>query len=289
MIHLYGFNAMCNIMFHENVSVAKDYIDTPAEKRQTQTQLYEVIAPLLGTKPDWRFVATNASHRSDAVVFNAFDIYEGGEQLGMLGVVYHGRDYRIIVSNDRINAKRERGRGYKTEEPSKALLAIRKHFYRLGQSERIDKVKQEAAEVLYRESSNKGYEVRRALAHLFSDADDFAKTNLSQYLTQFPNNVAHHRKFEEAREIEMVVDSVKSAFDKGESIVVVLDGAHYIVMRGTEATTYNNDTLPYDLREKVGMLKLVEDRQMISNVGCRVSAEAFVLLPTTKQGESDEN
>jgi hypothetical protein len=286
-MHPHKYNAMCNVMAHESVSVDKEYTDVAIDKRQTQTQLYEVIAPLLGTKPNWRFVATNASHTSGIVVFNEFKVYEDSEYLGMFGVGYHGRDYKIIVNNERINAKRERGRGYKTEEPAKALLAIRKYFYRLGQSERIEKILDEAKNVLQRESSSKGYDTRRALGNLFGDSDNFAKANLSQYLAQFPQHVDHYKKFEEAQEIEMVVDSVKDAFDKRESIVVVLDGAHYIVMHPGDTKTYNNDTLPYALREKVGLLKLVEDHQMISNVGCRVSADAFVLLPTKSEGDSE--
>lgn len=286
-MHPHYFNPMCNVMTHDNVGVDKDYLDTVVEKRQTQTQLYEVIAPLLGTKPNWRFVATGCSSSSGMFVFNEFKVYEESEYLGRFGVGYHGRNYKIIVNNERINAKRERGSGYKTEEASKALLAIRKHFYRLGQTERIAKVLDEAKGVLQRESSSKSYETRRALSHLFGHSDEFAKTNLQQYLTQFPQHTKHYEEFERAQEIEMVVDSVKDAFDKGESIVVVLDGAHYIVMHGNDSKTYNNDTLPYDLREKVGLLKLVEEHQMISNIGCRVSADAFVLLPTTKQGESE--
>lgn len=286
-MHPHKYNPMCNVMTHDNVSVDKDYLDTDVERRQTQTQLYEVVAALLGTKPNWRFVGTSASFSSGMVVFNEFKVYEDGEYLGMFGVGYHGRDYKIIVNNERINAKRERGRGYKTEEPSKALLAIRKHFYRLGQTERIAKMLDEAKSVLQRESHSKAYDTRRALSNLFEHSDEFAKTNLQQYLTQFPQHVNHYEEFERAQEIEMVVDSVKDAFDKSESIVVVLDGAHYIVMHGNDTKTYNNDTLPYDLREKVGLLKLVEDQQMISNVGCRVSADAFVLLPTTKQGDSE--
>lgn len=281
------YNPMCNVMTHGSVSISSEYTNSAPDKRQTQTQLYEVVAALLGTKPNWRFVATSASHSSGMVVFNEFKVYEDGEYLGMFGVGYHGRDYKIIVNNERINAKRERGRGYKTEEPSKALLAIRKHFYRLGQTERIAKILDEARSVLHRDSSSKAYDTRRALSHLFGHSDEFARTNLQQYLTQFPQHVSHYEEFERAQEIEMVVDSVKDAFDKGESIVVVLDGAHYIVMHGTDTKTYNNDTLPYDLREKVGLLKLVEDQQMISNVGCRVNADAFVLLPTTKQGDSE--
>ncbi len=281
------YNPMCNVITHGSVSISSEYADSALDKRQTQTQLYEVVAALLGTKPNWRFVATSASHSSGMIVFNEFKVYEDGEYLGMFGVGYHGRNYKIVVNNERINAKRERGRGYKTDEPSKALLAIRKHFYRLGQTERIARILDEARSVLQRENTDKDHDTRRALNNLFSDVDEFAKTNLQQYLTQFPHHANHYTKFEEAQEIAMVVDSVKDAFDKGESIVVVLDGAHYIVMHGNDTKTYNNDTLPYDLREKVGLLKLVENQQMISNVGCRVNADAFVLLPTTKQGDSE--
>lgn len=285
-MHPHNYNPTCNIMTHTNVSIGGQFLHG---NNQTQAQLYEVIAPLLGTKPNWRFKATNFSTNSGASVHNEFKVYEDGEYLGKFGIEYSGREYKIVVQNDRINAKRERGSGYRTTEPSKALLAIRKHFYRLAQSERIGRVMEDAQKVLQRESNSKSYDTRRALGNLFGNSDNFAKTNLQQYLTQFPQHAKHYEEFERAQEIEMVVDSVKNAFDKGESIVVVLDGTHYVVTHNGNAKTYNNDTLPYAIREKVGLLKLIEDHQMISNVGCRVSAEAFVLLPIEEDKSEGES
>ena len=51
---------------------------------------------------------------------------------------------------------------------------------------------------------------------------------------------------------------------------------------------YEDATLPVDIRMKLGMLKLVEDEEFITEVGCRVSSEIFVLqadLTNVSQGE----
>jgi hypothetical protein len=41
---------------------------------------------------------------------------------------------------------------------------------------------------------------------------------------------------------------------------------------------YDDNTLPVDMRMKLGMLKLVNDEQYITDIGCKVTSEIFVLL-----------
>jgi hypothetical protein len=41
---------------------------------------------------------------------------------------------------------------------------------------------------------------------------------------------------------------------------------------------FDDNTLPDWMRGKLGMLKLVQPEQFISNAGCRVNDETFVLM-----------
>jgi len=71
-------------------------------------------------------------------------------------------------------------------------------------------------------------------------------------------------------------------------MIVVYDGTQYLTKIGDEIKVYKDEDLSFDLRKKIGLLKLVQDKQMISNVGCRVDNTTFVLLLEVKE-QSDEN
>ena len=79
---------------------------------------------------------------------------------------------------------------------------------------------------------------------------------------------------------------IKEAFDNGKSVVVAFDGTHYIVKSKEGIKTLSDETLPYEVRRKVGLLKLVQDGQMISDVGCRVDGATFVLLPEDEKEQA---
>ena len=47
---------------------------------------------------------------------------------------------------------------------------------------------------------------------------------------------------------------------------------------GDNVELYDDNSLPLDVRMKMGMLKLVQDEEYLTDVGCRVTSEIFVLL-----------
>lgn len=285
-------STMCNLVGHNNVLIKESIATAWEGKIQTQADLYEVIAPLLHTKPTWKFEAYDGqtTYNNSLYILTRFKVKEDGETLGDISVAYHGRHYKIIINNERIDAKRERGRGYKTEDASKALLAVRKHFYRLAHSERISKAYEAAQQALYHESNSRGYDTRQQQSALHHHSQEFISRNMSLYLTQYPAMAQHFDAFTAAQEYEKVVDNVKGEFDNGTALLVVLDSGQYHVSIGIgtdrRSEVYTNDTLPQHMREKVGLLKLVQDGQTVSNVGFRLDANVFVVLPDKGEGES---
>lgn len=284
-IRVGSFSMDFNIMTHPNVSVSPRYKNEDKTKFQTQRDLYYVIHPLLTARPAWRFVATDLYRVDDKVVFNGFQVFEDGELLGKVGITYIPRSntYKIVVDNERIDAKRQRGNGYKTENAEKALLAVRKSFFRMGAIERVTKARELASRVVGQEHGSKSYDMHRSESSLLVNYKAFVMQRMEDYLTAFPDMRQAHDKYVEQCEYFMVVDNVKNMLDKGRALIVVLDKEHYIVVQGDETNIYDSDSLPYHLREKIGLLKLVNDQQMISDVGCCLNAEAFVLVPDEQE------
>lgn len=56
------------------------------------------------------------------------------------------------------------------------------------------------------------------------------------------------------------------------------DGIYTVQFKDKLPETYDDATLPMDYRGKVGLLKLVDDGQMVAGNGCRISRNTFVLV-----------
>ena len=74
------------------------------------------------------------------------------------------------------------------------------------------------------------------------------------------------------------IERVQEDFTKNKTALVVKDLGKYLVKIGDNVELYDDNTLPLDMRMKMGMLKLVEDEQYLTEVGCKVTSEIFVLL-----------
>jgi hypothetical protein len=281
-----AYDASRNLIGRPNVSVDADD-SKGGTVPHTQAQIYDTLDMLVSSKPNWRFVATDFV-RPDSItrVYTDFNIYEDDEFLGKVTITHKGRSYKIKVSNDRINAARERGTGYYTEDPVKAQLRIRKTFFKANNDERIEKAAEIAESLLKKENQGKAWEYRHAKDALLDKAGDFAAKNMEAYLQAYPNLLPKKSRYDDARANYGVVKKIKEAFDNGKSVVVAFDGTHYIVKSEEGVKTLSDETLPYEMRRKVGLLKLVQDGQMISDVGCRVDGATFVLLPEDEKEQA---
>jgi len=281
-----SYDASRNLIGRSNVSVDADD-SKGGTVPHTQAQIYDTLDMLVSSKPNWRFVATDFV-RPDSItrVYTDFNIYEDDEFLGKVTITHKGRSYKIKVSNDRINAARERGTGYYTEDPVKAQLRIRKTFFKANQDERVEKAAEIAESLLKKENQSKAWEYRHAKDALLDKAGDFAAKNMEAYLQAYPNLLPKKDKYDDTRANYGVVKKIKEEFDNGKSVVVAFDGTHYIVKSEEGVKTLSDETLPYEMRRKVGLLKLVQDGQMISDVGCRVDGATFVLLPEDEKEQA---
>lgn len=242
---------------------------------KTNKYLYLALNNLVQTKPNWVFVVIDSKQD----VATGFEVMEDGEVLGVVTIAYKGSNYRIRVDNDRVSAKRERGRGYYTEDPSKAELCIRKTFFRMDKNERLVKAAKEAEKVIDAERSSKNWEVSRLHNSWRGDSQEFVTRNISAYLQEFPKRKEDYDKWKEAAQQHHVMGHIEDLVAKNMHTLVVLDGPKYIMQTGDSTVTHTADSLSESHRTKLGLLKLVNDKQMISGVGCRVNEFTFVLIP----------
>lgn len=283
-VRYYEHSAEHNLFGKHNVHVNPKWNFTAGKSLHTNESLYHVLSHFLN-RPGWKFVGMKNEVRGkdNAVICMGFVIFDEDEALGTVKVDCKGRNYAVIVSNDRINAKRERGSGYATNDTAKAVLAIRKHFYRKEKTERLEKALTAASGLINTESYDKQRTKHQAWEHVYAHAKEFVSMNMELYLRDFPAITPRVAKAHEADAEMKTVDDIKNSFNKGSALLVVRDGNEYIVRQGNEVKVYNDESLPFEVRSKLGMLKLVDKGQMISDVGCKVDAEVFVVIPDQKE------
>lgn len=280
------FKPECNLIGRTNV------IDATGAKShlpiQTNYYLFLTLNNLTLSKPNWRFKAIDYGGYTGHHVISAFKIIEDDEVLGTVSIEYKGRNEKIKVRNKRIDDKRERGSGYFTDDPAKAELAIRKNFFRMAEDERLLQAATDARAVVKGENRDKSWAKTRVRNSLLEKSDEFAKKNMAMYLESYPQLKPVHAEYLEARDQHKVTHSVEDALDKEQAVVVVCDGTRYLTQTGREVKVFDDEDLSFDMRRKIGLLKLVQDKQMISDVGCRIDSSTFVLLPEVKEQSNED-
>ena len=66
--------------------------------------------------------------------------------------------------------------------------------------------------------------------------------------------------------------------------ILFIDGMNYSVSLGqSQPSIMSSEELPDFIRRGVGMLKLVENQTLITNIGFRVDENTFVVLPQSEE------
>jgi dihydroxyacetone kinase DhaKLM complex PTS-EIIA-like component DhaM len=177
--------------------------------------------------------------------------------------------------------------GYKTEDSDKAILKAKKMFFRLKPTERIEQAMKAASGVIDQQERRKNREKHdhastvQVAAHRFIMGTGFSLflEHIKTMTESEQNKINKARTEHERIGAEMLtIEKVKSQFENGKTALVIKDDGKYLVKIGDAIQLYDDNTLPNDMRGKLGMLKLVEAEAFVSNTGCRINDEVFVLV-----------
>jgi|694.fasta_scaffold148682_7 hypothetical protein len=248
----------------------------------------QVVYRLATLNPLWTFrvkdVNTNFQGVKSAM---GFDVFEQGEKLGTIARTYRGGTNVIGICNDRIAKGRSRGDTYHTEDAEKAILKAKKMFYRLKPDERITQATKSAHDAINsqiwnreRAKAQEEQTIRKAALEYFSGP---GLAHFLEYIGTQPPSISTPilkavEKTEEVRGEMLTIETIRQRFEKEEVALVIKDSGKYLVKVRDNVQLYDDNTLPHEMRSKLGMLKLVEAETFLSNVGCRVNDEVFVLV-----------
>ena len=283
-----------NTLSLSNVVIGEDLQKSLDKEGLKLTGVFDMLNPVISRlatlNPLWTFVINNSgiSTGSNRVACG-FTVKLDGEELGSIGLSYMGRRGKVIaISNDRIGKGRQRSDSYRTVDADKAILMAKKMFSKMSPTERISKAKDAAERVVSRASWNKERERTQHQTNIEGEMLAWAKAKgnilFLEYLKVEAIPSLKHKVTTSMEKVELLntemqtIDKVQKDFSKNKTALVVKDLGKYLVKIGDKVDLYDDNTLPVDMRMKVGMLKLVEDEQYLTDVGCKVSNEIFVLL-----------
>ena len=249
--------------------------------------LMEKLLPLLSLKyPLWQFQGTTYNNSAG---FMSFHVVDKGEVLGTITTDWVGGKHKYLVRNKRIDDARERGNGYRTDDPNKVVAKIKKLFGRKTVTERLQEAVEKAGNQTYRSADDAQYAARQALGRINDELLKFAR--LPDMYAQF---IEYARKteatntaletYETASLAMRTTSELRDKYNKNETTLVVRDDDEYIVKTKAGVKIYMDYDLPTTLRGKIGMLKLVEANIAIDGVGMKLNDDLFVLMVDDGEG-----
>lgn len=251
----------------------------------TMRFVVEKLAPL---HPMWRFEVVEAQNfAGQGPDVLKVQISEYGEALGTIERKWHGSEYHLFITNDRISDNMLRGSAYKTTNSDKAIAKIKKTFSRPSIKERVAKAERLSEHILDRQINNMHRGVRDAKYALSQAANKYIMSDgwpvFLAYIETLPANerdsmLKHIQEQDTYKQEMLTIEAVQTKFKQQKTALVIKDTGKYVVKIGDTVQIYDDNSLPANLRGGIGLLKLVDVEHFLSDIGCRVSDEVFVVL-----------
>jgi hypothetical protein len=278
----------------ENVEFPKENDNKGVEVVATMdTFIAPLVEKLALAHPEWQFKShycrryyTPNQTAEFSLVVERVQVVDKYEKLGEVGYDYTSKGKRFYVSNHRTEKMRERGSGVKTIHLDKAFKHVEKFFGRMNHGEKLEQASQATNEAVYRANNDTLYAVRNVWSSVDNVAMSFVLEHLDSFKSYMQTNTSPSAKVlsEIDKFPELVAEyegmsALREHVNKNEHILVLLDGMNYIVKHAGRVEVKTSEELPDYVRRGVGMLKLVEVRNAITNIGIRVDENTFALLP----------
>jgi len=244
----------------------------------------------LATKyPQWRFVGAATDFGvsdTDTKQFMAkqFLVQEGRDHLGVIGSSFIPLFVGVYtVDNDRIRSSRLSSTRVETKDLKKAIRTVGKMFGAKTLNGRLWDTHLSVEETIALTQRDRNSKFHRSYTHIVDALLPHIMDNYEHFITIALHGGAsaetvHRlpRDYEEREIVNRIAQRRKSKL----GLVVLKHGNDYIVEgdKGKESRRiFPCDSLPTHIKRAVGLLKLVEDKHFIKDVGLRVNDNAFYI------------
>lgn len=258
--------------------------------------LEPLILAIAEKHPDWTIEQTRTAYNPKGegrhyvvgfyVRFTATQEELGQINIGRRKSSERGREHTFEIYNQRIQRSRQRGHSFQTTKLPDAIKCVNKFFFPTTLDESIAEAYRQGG-FYFRASAQ---ESERAVHHAHKALEpamhQYIRENWGDFVTAIPSfdtaAIEAASKIDELHANEARMHSMWDDFANKKMLTVHFAHDKYIVGQGAEAVVYESDTLPLDIKQRVGMLKLVPEKELIPDVGLRIGNTYIVTQP--KQG-----
>jgi len=224
----------------------------------------------------------NEGNTTDYYLIGEFTVRDGREELGHI----HGRFNRgapcVALINHRIYQDMERGSSKETKDTKKAFRLLKKYFGTKTLEEHVEVASEAVARSIRYTYVEKDNAFNKSYNHIAAHLTDYIVENIDTFLPiaerygADPNIV---RSLTDDTEQLRITGEIQQCFMNEKGVVVYLHGRNYAVkeLDGT-LKVYTVDDVPDTLKRKLGLLKLVENGQCITDVGIRVEENTYFVM-----------
>lgn len=284
---------------YPNVSLMYNNFGTEQEVEGVLPFLVPFIDALAVKYPQWQFVpdSIRAIERVRGVqTFEVvrFSVHDDSNPRKILGIV--GTDYAykkaarvdyLTVQCDKLIKDRQRGTQLETTKLDVAIKTVRKYFRPPNLNELIDTVVEVAHTVAYNEA--------RVAGSFFHNYDNMLDVCRQQYIKDNWDDFYKSLDVTKQGVADLAATYNESAatlkkmehdISNKEMLTVVLKDDKYVVQSKHNRTIYTVDDVPLYIRERVGMLKLVDKNTVLAGVGVVIETNdevvGYSIIPEQK-------
>lgn len=271
-----------NVVLHEDIIKHPDHANRTYEMHPMLASLLDGLAVKYS---QWVFKcsATKRYQDTNRVTIMGFLVFDKGNSVGKvaLDTRYHslrGSELCYKISNERISRSRERGSSTMTANIKHAVKTIESFFTPAPIRERLGELRLAGVSLIERTSSQAYREVRNYAEDLNPHIHRYLRIHKDQFLQELDPEIA--KTATQAFEAQDKAMELQGLEEKSKELLTVLiEGDKYVVLHNGNMCVFTQDGLLPDMRQRIGMLKLVEPGQVIPNIGVRVRVDAFMILP----------
>jgi len=260
-------------------AINKRYANWDGSIKFRSTMMGEVFDAIYKANPTWRFQFEGLTYSdSNAATPSKIKVSCGGEDLGFIEGDYFRGNHGVGIYSHRMSNNRMR-----TSDTKRAIGAIKKHFIKRNSSERLVNAQADARQAIESAVSRSTHAIQSVKYKLETASLVFVMAQAREAFEQFskvhvPANLTMLERYDKEVLDGVTIEEVRSKYGSGNAALVVLDQGKYIVKTGDNVQLFDDNDLPEQIRGRLGLLKLVEYKQMVTNAGCRVSSEVFVVV-----------
>lgn len=244
---------------------------------------------LVRLRPKWVFkthrgTIANNSHGGIDLIATYFDVFQGDEMLGEIGVNTTARTGEVkadyLYDTERLRDGRQRGSWNKTTKMDKAVKSILKAFYPKTVGERVEEGREAVASKLNANVSRKFHQFNDLFRSLGSELTHFIMDNWEEMEPRLRAAGACVREgtlnaFEEWKTMQ----SLQEARSEGRGYDIIIRGSDYIMSSVVDGDVKvdikSTEQLPESIRRDLGLLKLTDVGTILPEIGLRQSSNTY--------------